>query len=329
MHMPPTLNSTGKISRWAFATQKLHRPAAWIIALLLLDLAALGDVVTGTDLWFGPVYLFVMCASTWLLGWRPGYAIAICCMLLTFSINGAALYPYGSELLSWDLALRFVALSFLIFAIAAVRGAFLREWWMARTEPLTGALNRQAFFEFAENVSTMNSWRLMIYVDLDGLKYINDTHGHAAGDGYLKTFAENMRTNIRHDDIFARMGGDEFTVFMAVRDESCARAVAVRLHTAINNIPGGMGCEMRCSMGALLVPPGQVLPEALLQQSDALMYAAKTKGAGLKMDVADMTKLPVGSARADRPLRPTPMHVPTNAPSANSSLAERRRWLVH
>ena len=146
-----------------------------------------------------------------------------------------SLYPYGTIDLAWNLGLRFAAILIVIAAIAGARGAYVREWWLARTDPLTGALNRQAFFELAQTAIDLRRWRLLIYVDLDGFKKINDGQGHMAGDACLRTFGNTVRRMIHRGDIFARLGGDEFVIFMSVRDQTAAGSAAARLHQAMNN----------------------------------------------------------------------------------------------
>lgn len=112
---------------------------------------------------------------------------------------------------------RFIAIAFVIGVVAASRRAYLREWWLARTDPLTGAFNRQAFFELGDHLTRSTKWRLLLYADLDGLKSINDVHGHSSGDVALRTYANVVRRNIRRKDLFARVGGDEFLVFMSIK----------------------------------------------------------------------------------------------------------------
>src|SRR4051794_22187143 len=226
---------------------RLRPVEAWLLILFCVDLVALGDVVTGPELWLGPVYLLVICLAGWTLGWRAGEATGIGCMLLTFAINGVALYPYGPIELAWNFAMRFVAVSVVVAVIAGARRTYVREWWLARTDPLTGALNRQAFFELASSAVGSRHWRVLLYADLDGLKKLNDRRGHAAGDGSLKAYATQVRGAIRRSDIFARVGGDEFLVFMQVKDEAAGRSVAARLHRKMNGIPaihGGLGCSV-------------------------------------------------------------------------------------
>ena len=276
---------TARIPRALDRLVRLRRPRAWLLVLLLGDLVAACDFATGSALWFGPAYLFVICLATWTLGWRAGQAVGIGFMALTFAINGMSLYPYGGTELAWNAAMRFIAMSFVIAVIGGVRWAYVREWWRARTDALTGALNRQAFFELGDALAGSCTWRLLLYSDLDGLKAINDGDGHAAGDACLKSYSAAVRRIIRREDMFARVGGDEFLIFIAVKNEDAARTVAARLHTAMNRVPAAGG-QLRCSVGALAVPPGRIAIDDLVRRADALMYQAKLRGAGLEFAVA-------------------------------------------
>ena len=262
------------------------RPAhAWLLLLFARDIAAMVDLLMGPDLWFGPVYLLVICIAAWSLGWKAGQLVGIACMGLTFAINGLALYPYGEAEFAWNLAMRFGAVSIVVVVIAGVRRAYVREWWLARTDILTGALNRQAFFELAESAVDPHGWRLLVYADFDRLKQINDELGHAAGDDCLRAYGRAVRMMSRRDDIFARVGGDEFVIFMSVRDEVAARTTAARLHNGMNSISTKCG-RLRCSVGGLVVPPGRASIDDLVRSADNLMYEAKLRGACLQLGVA-------------------------------------------
>lgn len=292
------------------------RPAhSWLLVLLCTDLAALGDAVTGPEIWFGPVYLFAMCLATWCLGWRAGLVTGVASMMLGFAINGVTLYPYGSADLAWNLVVRFVALTIVIAVVAGARRAYIREWWLARTDPLTGALNRQAFFELGAGLARVRSWRLLIYADLDGLKRINDVQGHAAGDSALRLYASAIRQAARRDDMFARLGGDEFLIFMSIRDEAAARAVASRLHERMNSLMDDKGGQLRCSAGGLIVPPVEMEIDDLVRHADHLMYQAKLRGACLQVDVAQPASPPAGQGRARKGAR---------APLLGSAAASRK-----
>lgn len=280
------------------------RPAhAWMLTLLCIDLTALGDLATGGHLWFGPVYLFDICLATWALGWVSGETVAVGSMALTFAINGITLYPYGTEAVALNAAMRLIAASLAIAIIAGARWAYLREWLLARTDALTGALNRQAFFELGGTLAGTCCWRVLLYADLDGLKAINDSEGHAAGDACLRAYASQVRRIIRRDDMFARVGGDEFLLFMAVKDETSARSVAARLHASMNAIRGADGEYLRCSVGTIVVPPGRLSIDELVRRADNLMYQAKLRGASLELAVASDVNLPLAQGRARRAAR--------------------------
>jgi diguanylate cyclase (GGDEF)-like protein len=276
---------------------RLRSTEAWLLILFCVDVVALGDVATGPELWFGPIYLLVICLAAWTLGWRAGQTTGIGCMLLTFAINGVTLYPHGPTALPWNFAMRFVAISILIAVIAGARRTYVREWWLARTDPLTGALNRQAFFELASSAVGTRQWRVLLYADLDGLKKLNDRRGHAAGDASLKVFATEVRRAIRRSDIFARVGGDEFLVFMQVKDEAAGRSVAARLHRQMNGIPAING-GLQCSVGGLVVAPGGGSIDDLVSRADHLMYEAKLRGADLELALASNTAEPLVPGRA-------------------------------
>jgi diguanylate cyclase (GGDEF)-like protein len=298
MQPAPLPNGPVAVPKILAALVRMRPARAWMLVLLCMDLAAIGDLTTGPELWFGPVYLFVICLAAWSLGWSSGQAVGVACMALTFAINGISLYPYGSAALLSNFAMRFAAVSLVIVVVAAMRRAYVREWYLARTDVLTGAFNRQAFFELGAGLCARAGWRLLVYADLDGLKAINDNRGHAAGDACLRLYAAGVRKTIRRDDLFARVGGDEFLLFLAVRDEAAAQAVAARLHGRMNAIAARDGAPLRCSVGALAVPPGERSIDDLVRLADGLMYEAKLAGAGLRQATAPGSGAPPLAGRA-------------------------------
>ena len=117
---PPTASTVPRVfDRLA----RLQPAQAWLLVLFSLDVAALIDLVTGPDLWCGPIYLLVVCIAAWSLGWKAGQLTGIGCMGITLAINGLGLYPYGDTDFAWNLLLRFGALSILVAVIAGIRRA--------------------------------------------------------------------------------------------------------------------------------------------------------------------------------------------------------------
>jgi diguanylate cyclase (GGDEF)-like protein len=145
----------------------------------------------------------------------------------------------------------------------------------ATTDVLTGLANRR---EFSNRLATIprGDEFAVLSMDVDGLKRVIDTAGHAAGDALLRGVADALRRSVRGSDIVARMGGDEFCALLHRASAVDARAVAERIVAQVHAVrvkdePG------RISVGCALVTPGQD-PAARLAAADAAMYQAKAAG---------------------------------------------------
>jgi len=256
------------------------RANAWAVVLAALFLTGLTDWASGSEVWLGPVYLLIIGFTAWFLGWREALVVGLTCMTVTFSLNGLSLYPYGKAAALWNLAARVGIATLTIGLIEIVRRAYAKQWYLARTDPLTGALNRQAFFEVMLSAQR-RGWSILAYLDLDGFKHLNDRDGHIAGDQCLKIFAERVKALIRRKDVFARIGGDEFLIHMNIKDEAAAAQVALRLQLALNGVPRDAQRPLPCSIGLLILPPGVQDIGVEVRLADQLMYEAKQSGASI------------------------------------------------
>jgi diguanylate cyclase (GGDEF)-like protein len=264
----------------------MPRRHAWAIIGAGTVLAASADAMTGTQAWFGPVYLVLIGVAAMAIGGREAFALGLGYLALSLAINGAQVYPFGSAAIVWNIAMRVVAVTFIIGLLAGLRRSYTQQWLLARTDPLTRTLNRQAFFEIVPKVARSECWSLLAYADIDGFKALNDVHGHAAGDAVLKAFADDVRRTIRQGDLIARIGGDEFVIYLQTASEADAQAVARRLHLRMNAVSRTGGGAMRCSLGVLLLPPGPVALDTELRIADTLMYQAKSEGGALVVETA-------------------------------------------
>jgi diguanylate cyclase (GGDEF)-like protein len=257
---------------------------AWTIVVIGLSVTGLTDWLTA-EAWFGPLYLLLIGVAAWSFGWRAAVAIGLACMAITLSANGLSLYPYGTAAAFWNMAARGGAVVLTIALVEIVRKSYAMQWRLARTDPLTGTLNRQAFFESVA-ADHCGAWSMLAYLDIDGLKKLNDKHGHMAGDERLRSFAEHVKRLIRTKDMFARIGGDEFLIYMNIKDEVAAKHVAMRLHLALNSGSGETAERLSCSVGALVLPPGTRNLDAELRLADQLMYEAKQLRASIAVATA-------------------------------------------
>jgi diguanylate cyclase (GGDEF)-like protein len=170
---------------------------------------------------------------------------------------------------------RAVRLLALEAAIAIERGELLgRLEQAARTDDLTGLLNRRAWnAELGRELSRANRGGRELAVavlDLDRFKQYNDTHGHLAGDRFLKQMASTWSESLRGTDVLARYGGEEFALAMPATTPEEAKAMLTRLCEAL---PDGQTCS-----AGVCVWDGAESAESLIDRADAALYAAKDAG---------------------------------------------------
>jgi diguanylate cyclase (GGDEF)-like protein/putative nucleotidyltransferase with HDIG domain len=152
----------------------------------------------------------------------------------------------------------------------------------ARTDALTGLLNRRGFQELME-IETERALRsnrpLAIVVgDLDHFKHLNDRYGHGAGDVALVRFAEIASSASRRIDAVARIGGEEFALLLPDTEQHAAYLLAERLRRAVK-VPSGEGLDLpTVSFGVASFPNHAADAPALMHAADQALYAAKAMG---------------------------------------------------
>ena len=157
---------------------------------------------------------------------------------------------------------------------------------MLTRDHLTGASNRAHFFETAER-QLLRSLRdheplALVLLDIDHFKRVNDEHGHAAGDVVLREVARRCEAELRPEDLFARLGGEEFVVLMPGASLAAASAAAERLRVLLASRPidvDGILLSVTASFGCGAVGTGapQSLAD-LLATADGALYSAKRAG---------------------------------------------------
>lgn len=149
---------------------------------------------------------------------------------------------------------------------------------LARTDPLTGLLNRRAFAErLHDEVSRATRYRSplsLLLLDLDGLKRINDRLGHHAGDSALQSLARSLRAGCRSADLAARWGGDEFVVLAPETRQAEALELAERIRAHVAASPSGVAV----SIGVATADPVTAAAAFLESAADAAVYQAKKQG---------------------------------------------------
>ena len=153
---------------------------------------------------------------------------------------------------------------------------------IATTDELTGLVNRRGFMDaFEKEMDRTNRGQtnggLLIMVDMDNFKSINDTYGHAAGDAALCLTAQTLSAHIRKMDVAARLGGDEFVLLFSNADRIGAVDRAQKLARKLNSLTlkwNGNRIPVRASLGIQDYAKGDSI-ETVFSKADSLMYQAK------------------------------------------------------
>jgi diguanylate cyclase (GGDEF)-like protein len=147
---------------------------------------------------------------------------------------------------------------------------------LASTDELTGLPNRREFNRLTQNRPGRFSY-VILAMDLDGLKKVNDSQGHAAGDALLRRVANVLQTSLRAGDVVARLGGDEFAAILFQADESDGRIVCERILAALAESP--LGNRPSLSIG-IATGASDSDVHAVRAAADNAMYRAKQRGGG-------------------------------------------------
>lgn len=155
---------------------------------------------------------------------------------------------------------------------------------LADTDTLTPLPNRRRFLRELERVVSQSNRHgtpaAVLYIDLNGLKRVNDRHGHLAGDAALIHIARLLQGLIRTSDIVARIGGDEFGLILDHLDHNSAIETAERIGRCISESPldlGGIAVSMQAAIGVATILPGDSAAD-VMARADRNMYRAKAEG---------------------------------------------------
>jgi diguanylate cyclase len=196
-----------------------------------------------------------------------------------------AFQVYTGRSLSMIAVTATVVMVFLVVVrqVVAMRAQFVltrRLYWALGHDTLTGLPNRIRFARMLDEAARDRRF-VLILIDLDDFKEINDRYGHAAGDALLCAVAQRLTDGLSEDDTLARIGGDEFAILTRSEGEEL-EAVADRIRVALRDpfLVQGSSVRVRASMG-VVGPDAAGLPETaddLLRHADISMFAGKQHG---------------------------------------------------
>jgi diguanylate cyclase (GGDEF)-like protein len=171
--------------------------------------------------------------------------------------------------------------------LRAARARIIELEARADIDPLLDILNRRGFErELARSIAYVKRYgtdAVLIYIDLDGFKAVNDRCGHAAGDDLLKAVAAALAARVRASDVVARLGGDEFAVLMWNVSEAHAGSKARDLEEAVAAVTverGGVALSVGASAGIAALSPLDT-PAQAIDAADRAMYVRKRERGSL------------------------------------------------
>jgi len=233
---------------------------------------------------------------------RPsGVALGVCLMsAIAVAATAQGLGPFGGDktsdsLLALQAFIGLTTVMSLTLAAAVsghrqsereLRSLSVEMEQLALTDEMTGLRNRRGFLVLADQSLRMarraKARCALVFIDLDGLKRINDTRGHAAGDTLITDAATILMHVFRESDVVARVGGDEFAVLALLDEHDGSKALNTRLHAAIEKFNAQAVPSMRVSMSIgieELSPQADTPLDVLLSRADRAMYEKKRRRA--------------------------------------------------
>lgn len=261
--------------------QNSRKNLGWLLAfpvILLVVFIAWIEKSLSHQVKFSLLYFIPILAAARFFGVRVGVIASIACAVITLVMDvfSAAKYAF------WFIPYLNAGMILVVYVLAVLLdGQYRRESQMARTDPLTGLLNRKAFFELleaeSERCKRYHRPVSIAYVDVDDFKRLNDKYGHTTGDRFLVTLARTLGKGSRTSDQVARLGGDEFAILMPETDENGAHAVLKRLN-GLAQIMNKHLFSVTLSIGLVTFHKAPENAEAMIAEADRLMYQSKQKG---------------------------------------------------
>jgi diguanylate cyclase (GGDEF)-like protein len=211
---------------------------------------------------------------------RPAEAVVIAILAMIAMVP--VLMPTSDAIGITTVLITLSVVSMFAYIFAAIaRGQHRALMRLATRDPLTGAANRRALDEkLDELVRDRRRNPLpasLVMLDLDHFKRLNDTHGHAVGDGVLVSLTEVLRMRLRLTDSLYRIGGEEFVVISEGSDLEGAEHLARQLRTLVEANELGPGMPVTISLGVAEHQGGETAAQ-WLRRADEALYSAKREG---------------------------------------------------
>ena len=262
------------------AIEKKDKSFITALGFLMVGIIGVADSVTGYEFAFSIFYILPIWAITWFTGRQLGFLASLTSAGALLGADWATGHPYSHPFLPiWNTLIRLTFFVIITALLASLKSALQREQALARTDHLTGAANSRFFYWLLE----METGRLqryerpftLAYIDLDNFKSVNDRFGHTTGDKVLRRVVSFLTEHLRHTDVVARVGGDEFAVLFPETGLDSAKEVVSRVRDDLLREMDKNCWPVTFSIGVITYNVAPTSIDELVKLADDEMYAVK------------------------------------------------------
>ena len=259
------------------------KPLLFVIGLVLVVAAGFIDHLTGQDLSFLLFYLIPVYFFTWFMTRRLGvFASVLCAIMWIFENATAKVQVFHSNISYLNMSIELVFFFLALYLLCALKEALGINEELGRIDFLTGAMNRNAFYDLAgREINRLERYKrpfTVANVDVDNLKVVNYKFGYQAGDRLLCSVADTIKASLRKVDVVSRFGGDEFAILLPETDAEPAQAVLSRIRNVLLNTMEKNSWPVTFSFGTVTFIKAPDNVEQMMKKVITVMYAAKDSG---------------------------------------------------
>ena len=263
--------------------RKQPKPLLIAIGLIFTVTAVIADRISGDNLSFLLFYLIPVYFFVWFTTRRIGVLVSIFCAALWLAENiSCKMQIYHVKVAYLNMSIEMVFFFLVTYLLCMLKEAMGINEELSRTDVLTGAMNRSAFYDIAgREISRIERYVrpfTVAYVDIDNFKIINYRFGHNAGDRLLCFVADTMKKNLRKIDLISRFGGDEFTILLPETGAEAAQVVLSRIRNVLLNIMEKNGWPVTFTFGTVTFLKSPSSVEEMMKKVGSVMYSGKDSG---------------------------------------------------
>lgn len=261
----------------------LSSKISFITGILMVLFLGFTDYISGYEMSFSIFYLIPISFVIFFSSFRYGAVMSVIAAGTWLAADQLSGNKYSNVFIPyWNAMMRLGYFLLHSFIISKLLDEIKKIKEISTRDSLTGLPNWRFFEEYtSKELQKAKRTKLpftLCYIDLDNFKQINDTLGHNAGNDLLQIISEIINKNIRPGDIAARIGGDEFVVFLAEVDYEKSHNVLLRIKDNVITTMKSNNWLVTLSMGAITYHLALSQIDVMVKQVDELMYSVKKEG---------------------------------------------------